>query len=209
MHTLNGKIPYEALYGRPPNLSALRTWGIPVLVHSTDQSELHPHMHEAQWLDFDTNMRAHQVYWPGPGNVTVEWNVYFGMTALLKGEDEEAPAANSKQTVAPGTPTSPPVTDLSNLFKMPAKTPADDDNDVNDGNGKLEPKPEPKKKQVQPEPQPTQLCRSMRNRRPSCQIRDLQSGEGVTLARKGSPRVTIGLHVKSAAGLKVQCGRGC
>jgi len=28
-HSLNGKTPFEALYGRPPNLSALCTWGSP------------------------------------------------------------------------------------------------------------------------------------------------------------------------------------
>ena len=163
-------------------------------MHSTDQSKLHPHACEARWLGLDTNMRAHRVYWPGPGNVTVERNIYFGTTASLEGEDEEAPAANSKQTVAPGIPTSPPATDLPDSSEMPAKTPADDDDDDDDRDGKPEPKPESKKKQVQPEQQPTQLRWSTHNRRPSHQIQDLQSGEGVTLARKGSPRVTIGLQ---------------
>ena len=159
-----------------------------------DQLKLHPRTREARWLSLDTDVRAHQVYWPGPGNVTVERNIYFGMTASLEGEGEEAPAANSEQTVAPGTPTSPPTTNLPDLSEMPAKTPADDDDDDDDGDGEPEPKPESKKKQVQPEQQPTQLRRSMHNRRPSHQIRDLQSSEGVTLARKGSPRVMIGLQ---------------
>ena len=70
------------------------------------------------------------------------------MIASLEGEDEEALAANSEQTVTLGTPTSPPTTDLPNSFKMPAKTPANDDDDDNDEDGKPEPKPEPKKKQV-------------------------------------------------------------
>lgn len=39
---LDGKTPYEALYGRPPDLSALQMWGIPILVHSTDRLKLQP-----------------------------------------------------------------------------------------------------------------------------------------------------------------------
>ena len=158
-----------------------------------DQSKLHLHVREAWWLGLDTDARAHQVYWPGPGNVTVKQNIYFGTTASLEGEDEEAPAANSEQTVTPGTPTSPPATDLPNSSEMPAKTLAHDDNDNDNGDGKPEPKPESKKKQMQPEQQPIQLRQSMHNRRPSRQIWDLQSGEGVTLACKGFLRVTIGL----------------
>ena len=129
------------------------------------------------------------MYWPGSGNITIKQNVYFGTTASLKREDEEALAMNSEQTVALGTPTSPPTTNLPNSSKMPAWTPADNDNDDN-GDGE----PEPKKKQVQPELQPTQLCQSTCNHRQLCPIQDLQSGEGITLARKGSPRVIISLQ---------------
>ena len=82
------------------------------------------------------------------------------------------------------------MTDLPHSSEMPAWTPADDDNDDNNEDDE----PEPKKKQMQPEPQPTQLCQSTHNYRPSRSIQDLQSSEGVTLACKGSPRVTIGLQ---------------
>ena len=167
---------------------------IPVLVHSTDQSKLHPCAREAQWLGFDTDTKAHRVYWPGPGNVTIKWNIYFKMTASLEGEDEEALAANSKQAVALGTPTSPPMTNQPDLSKMPPLTPVYDNDDDGDGEPDPDPDPEPKMKQVQPEPQPTQLHQSMCNRRPLRAIWDLQSKEGITLARKGSPRVMISLQ---------------
>ena len=71
-HMLDEKMPYKALYGQPPDLSALRTLGIPVLVHSIDQSKLHLCTREAQWLSLDTDTRAHRVYWPGPRNVTIK-----------------------------------------------------------------------------------------------------------------------------------------
>ena len=51
----------------------------------------------------------------------------------------------------------------------------------------------PTRGDMQPEPQPTQLCQSTHNRKPSRQIRDLQSGKGIILTCKGSPRVMISL----------------
>jgi len=72
MRSLNGKTPFKALYSRPPDLSALCMWGLPILVHSTNGSKLHAHACEAHWLRLDVDTKAHHVYWPGLGNVTVE-----------------------------------------------------------------------------------------------------------------------------------------
>src|SRR6266852_1819297 len=36
MRSLNCKTPFKALYSRPPDLSALCMWGLPILVHSTN-----------------------------------------------------------------------------------------------------------------------------------------------------------------------------
>src|SRR5258707_11485340 len=85
-HSLDGKMPFEALYGQPPDLSTIRTWGSPVLVHNANGSKLDVRAHEARWLGFNVDTRAHRVFWPGPDNVTVKQNVYFGTLALLKGE---------------------------------------------------------------------------------------------------------------------------
>jgi hypothetical protein len=56
---LDGKTPFEALYGRPPDLSALRTWGTPVLVHNASGSKLNVHAREACWLGLDVDAKAH------------------------------------------------------------------------------------------------------------------------------------------------------
>jgi hypothetical protein len=86
---LDGKTPFEALYGQPPNLSTLQTWGTPVLVHNASGSKLNIRACEARWLGLDIDTKAHQVFWPGMGNVTVERNVYFGASASLEGEEED------------------------------------------------------------------------------------------------------------------------
>ena len=65
-------MPFEALYGQPPDLSALYAWGLPVLVHTTNGSKLHACACEAYWLGLNIDAKAHHIYWPGPGNITVE-----------------------------------------------------------------------------------------------------------------------------------------
>jgi transposase InsO family protein len=170
--SLDGKTPFEALYGRPPDLSALRTWGIPVLVHSTDGSKLHARAREARWLGLDVDTKAHRVYWPGPGNVTVERNVYFGTSAQPEGEEEDLPVPGVEQTAAPPSPSISPSLDTPNTPSTPAKTPT---------------------RAVQPELREellTPLRRSTRIRKPSRIIRDAQSGEGTTSARGVLPQTT-------------------
>jgi hypothetical protein len=44
---LDGKMPFEALYGRPPDLSALRTWGTHILVHNPSSLKLNVRAREA------------------------------------------------------------------------------------------------------------------------------------------------------------------
>ena len=40
MCTLDGKMPFEVLYGQPPDLLALQTWGTTIWVHHVDRSKL-------------------------------------------------------------------------------------------------------------------------------------------------------------------------
>ena len=103
---LDGKTPFKALYGRPPNLSTLRTWGTPMLVHNASRSKLNVRAREACWIRLDVDTKAHRVFWPSMGNVTVERNVYFGASASLEGEEDDLPGKSSEQTADPPTPTS-------------------------------------------------------------------------------------------------------
>ena len=102
---LDGKTPFEALYGRPPDLLNLRLWGCPVWVHSADGSKLDVHARQAKWIGLDTDTRAHRVYWPSAGKVGVERNVYFGSSAPLEGENDEIiiPNVVSEQSANPHT----------------------------------------------------------------------------------------------------------
>ena len=111
----------------------------------------------ARWLGFDVDARAHHVFWPGPGNVTVERNVYFGTTAQFEGEETMIPTLQSEQSDTPHTPSTPSTPQTQPALPPPAITPAS------------APAPTPS--------EPPQLRHSTRTRKPSRLVRDLQSGE--------------------------------
>jgi hypothetical protein len=151
-HALDGKTLFEALYGQPPDLTNLRIWGCPVWVHSPGGSKLDARAKEAKWLGLDVDACTHRIYWPRSGKVSVERDVYFGPPVQLEGEEEslDVPSASSEQTADPQAP--PPE-------KPTPQTPPPD---------------------AEKTSQPVVLRRSSRNRKPSCPVRVLLSGEGTT-----------------------------
>jgi transposase InsO family protein len=153
-HALDSKMPYEALYGRPPDLSALRTWSSRVLVHDASGSKLSARAREVCWIGPDADVKAHRVFWPSSGNVTVERNVYFGTTVPLEGEDEEPAGANGEWPVASSAPSTSPST---KLLGMPTLVDAEAGDDSDDTAEEEQPK----------KPPPPPLCRSERLRKPS------------------------------------------
>ena len=120
---LNGKMPFKALYGQPPDLLALRTWGTTIWVHYVDSSKLDICTQTVCWLGPDVNVKAHHVFWPSTGNVTVKRNIYFRTSALLKGE-QNIPIVGSEQVAAPSIPSSPSSPDQPNVpHSIAASTP--------------------------------------------------------------------------------------
>jgi len=185
---LDGKTPFEALYGCPPDLSTLRIWGSPVWVHNATGSKFDARACEARWIGPDVDAKAHRIFWPRPGNVTVERNVYFGTSAQLEGEEENLPVASSEQ---PAAPPSPSNSNITLMPEMPTLEEADDDD--------AKPEAEPQQQQQQQQKPPKPPRRSGRIWQPSRIIRDLQSGKGVTLARTDSPNVSMGLAIPDPA----------
>ena len=171
---LDSKTPFEALYGRPPDLSGLRIWGWQVWVHDSDGSKLDVHANEAHWLGFDVDAGAHRVYWPGPGTVTVEGNVYFAASALSEGEDSYIPTLRGEQSDASTTPTTssspvPPAASASTPSPSAPVPQVTDNPPVKAPPSQLPP-----------------LRHSTRTEKPSRLVRDLQSGEGVGMQLPGS-----------------------
>ena len=109
-----------------------------MLVHNASGSKLNVHAREARWLGLDVDMKAHRVFWPGMGNVTVERNVYFGASASLEGEEDDLSGKSSEQNADPPTPTSSTPIDQPDLGDQPDRSdpispsPIDEDGNKDD-----------------------------------------------------------------------------
>ena len=151
---LDNKTPFEALYRTTPDLSDIQLWGCKVWVHDDKWSKLDTRTCEGWWLGFDINARAHRIFWPSSGTVSVEWDVYFVSAGPLKGEDPYFQIVSSEQTAAPDTPSTSDLASshVSPIQSLPSLS----------------------------SPKPVQLCQSTHICKPSHIICNLQSGEGVT-----------------------------
>ena len=167
MCTLDGKTPFEALYGQLLDLYVLQSWGTIVLVHNAARLKLDVLTHKAHWLGLDVDARAHRVFWPGAGNVTVEHSVYFRATALLEGEQNNLSIAGSEQAA---TPHITPITPISTT--LPLST-------AHEVPSAIVPLPAHISQPKQPSEEPTQLQCSGHIHFPSCTIRKIEAGKGI------------------------------
>jgi len=125
---------------------------------------------EARWLGFDVDAKAHRVFSPGPGTVSVERNVNFGTSAQFEGEGTIIPISRGEQPDDSNTPTTTPPelpSPTSPLTPLSSASP-------------------PESPLAPPPSQLPPLRRSTRTRKPSRLVRDLQSGEGVGMKLPGS-----------------------
>ena len=68
---LEGRTPFKAVYGKPPNLAGLPVWGAQIWVHDADASKIGTRTHLGCWVGYDSQSRGHRVYWPDKRSVTV------------------------------------------------------------------------------------------------------------------------------------------
>ena len=156
---LDTKTPYKALYRTPPDLLALHLWGCKVWVHDDTGSKINVRVHKGCWLSFDTDARAHRVYWTKPSTVSIKRNVYFASAGPLEREDLWINPIGSKRTTVLATP-------LTSTSSLPPISPT---------------KSSPSPLQAQePDSTPVSLRRSTH-------IRKLQTGEGVGHSGTNAP----------------------
>lgn len=55
---LDGKMPFQVLFRRPPDLSSRRVWGCRVWVHDPDRSKLDVRAREVRLLGFHVDAKA-------------------------------------------------------------------------------------------------------------------------------------------------------
>ena len=170
-----GSTPFEKATGSKPDLSSLPRFGAKVWVLSNSGGKLDPKSVEGRWVGFDSESKAHRVYFPAKRSVSVERNVRFEPelveTSLgIRSEGEQvkqvvpnAPESQEKSSSADPNTSQPPTTKSESETSIKA--------------------PESKEKssvdpQVSQETSQPQEIASKRVRQPSRWLRDLQSGKG-------------------------------
>ncbi|PPQ83602.1 hypothetical protein CVT26_001384 [Gymnopilus dilepis] len=86
---LDGMTPYEAAFGKKPDLRGLREWGEKVWVRVEAGNKLGGRVKEGRWIGVDERSKGVRVYWPETRSVSVERNVYYDETSASRLEGEE------------------------------------------------------------------------------------------------------------------------
>ena len=90
---VSGKTPYEAAFGKKPDLSDVREWGDKVWVWIEGGDKLGGRVREGRWMGVSDESKGVRVYWPDKKTISTERNVYFDKTSSsvsrLKGEEWE------------------------------------------------------------------------------------------------------------------------
>ena len=115
---VDGKTPFEVIYGKKPDLHQLHEWGEDCWVHQLHVDKLSDRAKKAKWLGYDPESNGMRVWFPDTGAVKVERNVRFGK-ANLEGEDQpgveilQEDLLTQPDTKTPTIPTNP-LPDVTN-----------------------------------------------------------------------------------------------
>src|SRR6202522_3449770 len=86
---VEGMTPFEAAFGRKPDLKGVREWGEKVYVRVEKGTKLGGRVREGRWLGMDEESKGAWVYWPDSKAVSVERNTYFDNQSAARLEEEE------------------------------------------------------------------------------------------------------------------------
>ena len=118
---VEGMTPYEAAFGKKPNLKGIREWGERVWVRVEGGNKLGGRVREGKWLGVDEESKGVRVYWPDTKTITVERNTYYDDSSAshLEGEHTVELTTNETNTDSSTPSATPNLSDRN-------KTQADD-----------------------------------------------------------------------------------
>ena len=108
---VEGMTPYEAAFGKKPDLSGVREWGEKVFVRIEGGTKLGGRVREGRWLGVDEQSKGVRIYWPDSKSITVERNVYFDDASVSRNEGEHEDTVVTKNDL-PDTPKIVEVPDI-------------------------------------------------------------------------------------------------
>jgi len=100
---VEGMTPYEAAFGKKPNLKGLREWGETMWVRVEGGNKLGGRVREGKWLGVDEQSKGVRVYWPDTRTITVERNTYYDNSSAshLEGEHNTVITETNANSSAP------------------------------------------------------------------------------------------------------------
>ena len=172
---VDGKTPYEAAFGKKPDLHHVRKWGEKVWVRTETGDKLGGRITEGRWLGIDERSKGFRIYWLDKQTVSVEQNVYLNnnlSTSHLEGEDWEF--IETKADIPSAAPTNPIA--LAPMQSAPlVETPLTGTEPV------------------------TEEAPAKRVRKPSQYVRDILDGHGTASYRASDPVIAPGIQLPTVA----------
>ncbi|GBE88951.1 Retrovirus-related Pol polyprotein from transposon TNT 1-94 [Sparassis crispa] len=104
---LDGKTPYEARYGKLPDLHDLHEFGAKVWVRIEDADKLESKARAGRFVGYSDESKGYCVYWPEKRSVSVERNVRFINQLIVADEAQPEGAKETVVLTSPATPSAP------------------------------------------------------------------------------------------------------
>ena len=101
---VEGMTPFEATFGKKPDLKNVCEWGEKVYVRIEGGMKLGGRVREGQWLGIDNESKGVQVYWLDTKSVTVERNIYYDNTSGSWNDEESEAIGLTRNTVTTARP---------------------------------------------------------------------------------------------------------
>ena len=176
---VRGTTPFEAAFGKKPDLSEVREWGEKVWVRLEKGTKLGGRVKEGRWMGISDESKGVRVYWPDKKTVSTERNVYFDKTQLsvsrLEGEELEFTETKSDNPIIPSH--NPPALPTNPQIAQPQtapEIPSENDEDLS-------------------EPE----IPAKRTRKPTAKIREIMEGRAVASNLPSTPKFTAGTQLPS------------
>jgi len=183
-HHLDGRTPYEVLYGIKPEVGDIHLWGSRVWVRSLTAGKLDPRGREGRFVGYDGESKGCRIYWTDSRTIGVERDLIFEdrpMDNELICLPEPSVAKNRPKAIRPTpinpTPSitmTPEVNGSTSPSDIPLPPPGDDEPTDDDENAIANSDPVTSDTEATSEPNHDPR-RSVRDRK---QVQKLLGGEG-------------------------------
>lgn len=114
---VEGMTPYEADFGKKPDLGSVHEWGEKVFMRIEGGTKLGGRVREGRWLGVDEQSKGVRIYWPDTKLITIERNVYFDDSSVSRNEGEHEEVVITKNDLL----------DTTNIVEAPTAQPEPQD----------------------------------------------------------------------------------